>query len=212
MKTDDLIAAMAADLPTRPTSPRRALGLAILVSMPITFGLLFYALGVRGDIASAMHTVRFDFKLAFLVALGLAALWLTGRLLRPGTKARGAKTAVVAVACAMALAIVLEFLSVPSNEWMAHLWGNMVLQCVTYIPMMAAGPLIAILVAMRAGAPDNTTAAGAAGGLLAGAMGAAFYAPHCPNDSPFYVAAWYLMGIAAVVVVGALAGRQVLKW
>lgn len=212
MKTDNLIAAMAADLQTRPTPPRRALGLAVLVSMPIAFGILFYALGVREDIASAMGTVRFDFKVAFLVALGTVALWLSARLTRPGATARGAKAAVVAVAGALAIAIVLEFLSVPSSEWMSHLTGNMAIQCLTFIPMMAAGPLIAILLAMRTGAPDNTMAAGAAGGLLAGALGAAFYAPHCANDSPFYLATWYLTGIAAVVVVGALAGRQVLKW
>lgn len=212
MKTDNLIAALAADLPTRPTSPRKALGLAVIVSAPIAFGLLVYALGFRGDIDSAIQTMRFDFKLGLFLALSAAALWLTARLARPGAGAGSAKTAIACVAGTLAIAIVLELLTVPSSEWMSHLTGNMALQCVTYIPLMAAGPLVAILLAMRTGAPDNAMAAGAAGGLLAGSIAAVFYAPHCPNDSPFYIATWYLIGIAAVVVVGALAGRQVLRW
>jgi hypothetical protein len=54
--------------------------------------------------------------------------------------------------------------------------------------------------------------AGAVGGLLAGGLGAMLYASHCTDDSPLFVALWYVVAIALVAVVGALAGRLVLRW
>ncbi|MEA2988814.1 MAG: hypothetical protein QOG83_1525, partial [Alphaproteobacteria bacterium] len=46
----------------------------------------------------------------------------------------------------------------------------------------------------------------------AGALGAAIYAAHCPDDSPLFIAAWYSIAIAVVAAVGAAAGRWVLRW
>ncbi|HUI21148.1 MAG TPA: NrsF family protein, partial [Methylocella sp.] len=54
--------------------------------------------------------------------------------------------------------------------------------------------------------------AGAAAGLLAGAIGAAFYATHCPDDSPLFVATWYTLAIAFVTAIGAIAGARLLRW
>jgi len=212
MKTDNLISALAADLPNRPMSPSRALATALMVSLPIASGLLLYVVQVRPDIWSALQTPGFDFKLAFLAILSLSSLWLVSRSSRPGTSPRPALIALAASFSLLLAALVLELLVVPSAFWMPRLIGNMSLQCTLLIPTMAIAPLAAILFAMRAGAPDNTTAAGAAAGLLAGAIGATFYAPHCPNDSPLYIAVWYLIGIAAVTVVGSLIGRFTLRW
>jgi len=212
MNTDDLIKAMAADLPNRPTPPGRALGQAVLVSVPIALGLFLYALKVRPDIAAALQSVRFDFKLASMGLLALTGLWLANRLSRPGTPARPAVIALMLVLAALLVAVGIEMMVIPSAYWMPRLVGTMSMTCLTTIPVMAAGPLAAMLFAMRQGAPTNTTAAGAAAGLVAGGIGAFFYAPACINDSPLYIAVWYLLGIAAVVVAGALAGRFALKW
>ena len=46
----------------------------------------------------------------------------------------------------------------------------------------------------------------------AGAIGAVFYAAHCPDDSPFFVASWYAIAIGAVTILGAFAGRRMLRW
>ena len=54
-----------------------------------------------------------------------------------------------------------------------------------------AAPLVGALLALRQGAPEHPAFAGAAAGLLAGAIGAACYATHCPDDSPLFVAAWW---------------------
>ena len=55
-------------------------------------------------------------------------------------------------------------------------------------------------------------AAGAAAGFLAGAIGAALYATHCPDDSPLFVAAWYSLAIGFVAALGAVAGSRLLRW
>ena len=41
---------------------------------------------------------------------------------------------------------------------------------------------------------------------------AAFYAAHCPDDSPLFVAAWYSLAVALVAAVGAATGRLTLRW
>ena len=54
--------------------------------------------------------------------------------------------------------------------------------------------------------------AGVVAGLVAGGLGAAVYAIHCPDDSPLFVAVWYSIAIAFVATVGGLAGHSVLRW
>jgi len=212
MKTDDLIAAMAADLPNRPLTPGKALLRAALISVPIACGLLLYALHVRPDLGNALLSVRFDFKLAFTAMLALAGLGLANRLARPGALSRPALVALGLVFASLAVAVGVELMVLPREYWMPHLVGNMSWQCVTQIPLLAIGPLVAMMLALRQGAPADTTAAGATAGLIAGAIGAFFYATTCPNDSPLFVAVWYLLGISSVVVAGALIGRFALKW
>jgi hypothetical protein len=212
MKTDDLISSMAADLPTRPVSPSKAVGAALAISVPIAFGLLLYALHVRPDFWASLGQPRFLFKLAFLFGLSIASLWAVSLLARPGANRRSALAAVAAVLGLMAVAIVLELIMLPSGGWLTSLIGNMATQCLVLVPMMSIVPFVALMTAMRAGAPDSPALAGAAVGLLAGAIGAFFYASYCPNDSPLYIATWYLLAIAAVTVVGSLTGARILRW
>ena len=64
----------------------------------------------------------------------------------------------------------------------------------------------------RRGAPASPTLAGAAAGFLAAACGATLYAFHCFDDSPLFVATWYLLAAIPVVVIGAVAGSRLLRW
>jgi hypothetical protein len=73
-------------------------------------------------------------------------------------------------------------------------------------------PLAAALFCLRQGAPEHPARAGAATGLLAGAIGAALYATHCPDDSPLFVAAWYTLAIGIVAAIGAVSGSRLLRW
>jgi hypothetical protein len=90
--------------------------------------------------------------------------------------------------------------------------GTNAIFCLKSIPFLAAAPLVAVLLALRQGAPEHPALAGAAAGLFAGAIGAACYATHCPDDSPVFVAAWYTLGIGIVAAIGAAAGSRLLRW
>jgi hypothetical protein len=78
--------------------------------------------------------------------------------------------------------------------------------------LLAAVPLVSALLALRYGAPENPTLAGASAGLLSGGIGAALYATHCIDDSPFFVSVWYTLAIAIVVAIGAWCGSRCLRW
>ncbi|MFD2143896.1 NrsF family protein [Ancylobacter oerskovii] len=65
---------------------------------------------------------------------------------------------------------------------------------------------------MKRGAPEHPAWAGAAGGALAGGLGAALYALHCTDDSPLFVLTWYGLAIGFMTVAGALIGRRTLSW
>jgi hypothetical protein len=212
MKTENLIQALAADLPTKPPTLARSVTLALLVSIPVAFALLLFVLHVRPDFWVALGKPRFLFKFVFTLGTFAAGLWLVARVSRPGTKAGPALLACGAVLLLLAGAVVAELLVLPSRDWMPSLVGTMAVPCITLVPMLSIVPLAAVLFALRSGAPDNPSAAGAAGGLLAGAIGATFYAPYCPNDSPLFVATWYVIAIAAVALAGSLIGRWALRW
>ncbi len=112
----------------------------------------------------------------------------------------------------LAAAILAELLAVPAAEWGQRLMGSNAMFCLKTIPFLAAAPLVAVLLALRQGAPEHPALAGAAAGLFAGAIGAACYATHCPDDSPLFVAAWYTLAIGFAAAIGAAAGRRLLRW
>jgi hypothetical protein len=54
--------------------------------------------------------------------------------------------------------------------------------------------------------------AGAAAGLLAGALGATVYTLHCPEMAAPFIGTWYVLGMLVPTFVGAVLGRFVLRW
>lgn len=69
-----------------------------------------------------------------------------------------------------------------------------------------------VLLALRHGAPTSPALAGAVAGLAAGGLAATFYAAHCTDDSPLFVATWYPLAIAMLAAAGAVAGRLAVRW
>ena len=84
--------------------------------------------------------------------------------------------------------------------------------CVANILLLSVIPFVAALVALREGAPASPAFAGMAAGLLAGALAAAAYVMHCTEDSPLFVAVWYMLAISLVTLVGLFLGRHLLRW
>ena len=83
--------------------------------------------------------------------------------------------------------------------------------CPYYIIALSAPLLVATLAFMRRLAP-NQPLAGAAAGLATGGLGAWVYPFHCTEPGLPFLATWYSLGIAIMMVFGAVLGRFVLRW
>ncbi|RAI40257.1 NrsF family protein [Rhodoplanes roseus] len=212
MRTDDLVRALVADGPIRERPLAVSLPAFAAVGLVGTLALFVVVLGLRPDIGAAAQTVRFVLKpveMGLFAALGgLLAI----RLAQPGSSTRGLVAGLAVAAGLLAAGVVGELVAVPAADWGARLVGSNAAVCLASIPLLAAPLLAATLWALRRGAPLHPARAGAAAGLFSATAGATLYGLHCPDDSPFFVAAWYSLATAVVVVAGALAGRRWLRW
>jgi hypothetical protein len=198
MKTDDLIKAMVADTASVSPPISRTVWLALIAGVALAAAEFYGLLNVRSDFGYAItHEPRFIFKFIFTLGLALPALLLVQRLARPDGDAGWAKVLLALPIVALAIAVALEMNAVPREQWEVSALGTMPGACMKYIPMLSVAPFIAVLYALRNGAPSSPMAAGAAAGLLAATIGAALYATFCVDDSPMFLAIWYVAGRAA---------------
>ena len=145
-------------------------------------------------------------------SIALVGLQLLFRMARPQHAPRGDIKFVVLALLPLAFGVLAEMAVLPVGQWSASAIGFGPLFCLGIVPLIAAAPLAATLLALRRGAPQSPSAAGAVAGFAAGGMAALIYSFHCNNDSPFYVAIWYLSAVAIVTVIGAGIGRVALRW
>lgn len=213
MKTDDLIKAMVADNKTRSLPISGSVALAVGAGVTLAALLFFYLLHVRSDFTDAIvHDPRFLFKFVFTIGLGIPALLLVRRLARPEGSAGLLLGALAIPAVLLIAAVGLEMSAVPAEHWSVSALGTMPGACLKYIPMLSLAPLAAVFIALRQGAPSHPVAAGAAAGLLAASIGATLYASFCVDDSPMFVAIWYVSGMGLVTALGAMLGARLLRW
>lgn len=212
METDRLIAALAADGAT-PVSPMRTSWLLALIAGAALAAIAFLAfIGPRPDIAQAAQTMRFLFK--FVVTLLLLATAMSGLaiLARPGASLRGRLPLLLAAPVLLAAAVVAELAVIPANQIGQRMIGSNAAVCLTFIPLIGIGPLAAFLIALRRGAPTRPIRAGIFAGLAAGGLAATFYAAHCTDDSPLFVALWYPPAIAILAFAGGVFGKAAVRW
>ena len=214
MRTEDLINALAEDHAVRPQpgSLRRTFFVAMALGLTIAAIAFALTLGVRPDIALAMQTWRFDFKLVMTVTLAITSARLVWRLSRPAVDPRPAEMALAIAPLLLLGAVTYELWTVPGPEWLPRAIGSNSVACLLSITFLSLAPLGGAFYALRRGAPLRPGFAGAAAGLLASALAAMLYALHCPDDSPLFGAIWYSAAIALVTVVGMIAGRRFLRW
>ncbi len=212
MKTDDLVKAIAADQ-NGPTTPLgRSLVLGLVPGLAIAVLLYAFLLGPRPHLLALLPGPRLMFKLIFPWVVVACALPLVLRLAQPAADARRYGGFLLALAFALLIAVGVELIVLPQAEWRTYWIGHNAKICMTLIPILAFGPLVASLIVLKRGAPTHPTLAGAGAGLLAAAIGAALYATHCPDDSPLFVACWYSLATVIIVAIGALVGSKWLRW
>jgi hypothetical protein len=211
MDTDQLIRTLAADnARARPVG--FVLALALLAAAPVSLLMFFTELGVRPDVMTAMRNPLFDLKFAVTLALATSAILVSLHLSRPEASMRGWGWLFVIPAGLLVAGISGEMMMPQRLPMMTRLVGQNSRVCMTAIPAMSLPLLAAALVGLRHGAPTRPALAGAIAGLLCAGLAATFYASHCTDDSPLFVATWYTIATALVTAVGALAGSKVLRF
>jgi hypothetical protein len=214
MKTDDLIGMLATDAgPVDSRAGTRRLVVSVAAAAVVCLLLLIPWLGLRPDLASAMGGMAFWWKQIFTLSLALAGFIATLRLARPGVPLGRAVVWMMLVPL-LTIWMSAAYMLFSANDALREqmLTGVSWAACARYIAMLSLPVFVATLWSMRGLAPTHLRRAGAAAGLLSGAVAAAVYCLHCPEVAPPFVAVWYVLGIFSPAALGALIGPYVLRW
>ena len=212
METEQLIRTLAADNPHRARPVGFVLALALLAAAPASLAIFMMGLGVRPDVMTAMHNPFFDLKFVVTLALAISAIVVGLHLSRPEASLRGWGWLLLIPAGIIAAGIGGEMMMPQRLPMMTRLIGSNSRVCMTAIPLMSLPLLAGALIGLRHGAPTRPAIAGALAGLISAGLAATLYASHCTDDSPLFVATWYLIATAIVTAVGALMGAKVLRF
>jgi len=213
MKTDDLIDMLARGPDVRVDAHRwRRFLLPALLGLAACVLLMQLLLGTRHDIGHALLLPAFWIKFCFALVLTVVGALAVRKLSAPGAKLGGLAPMVALPLVALWGLAAWVLWQAPPQARAALVWGQTWRVCTVLIVVLAVPVFIAALVAIKKRAPTRLRTAGAAAGLAAGATAAMVYCLHCPEMSPAFVGVWYVLGIAAMTLVGALIGPKVLSW
>jgi len=210
MKTEDLIRALSEDKGINPGAGQR-LALALPLAVGVAAVLFFATMSLRGGLGQFEVLRAVLIKLAVTLPLAFAGVFLAWRALEPGRSSLPLGLLLVPIA-SLAIALVWDLARFGLDQFSARLFGHNYLACVVAIPLFSALPLVSMLWAFRQGAPTAPEKAGLLAGLGAAGLGASLYALHCPDDSPFFILAWYSLSALIMAGFGRFAGRRLLAW
>lgn len=211
MKTDDLIRALAADLPPAPALDRRLL-LWMVPAGVVVLATVGLWLGFRSDLLAAMQGPVFWAKAAYTAAMAVAGFWLLDRLGRPGASPRAPLILLAAILAGVLGLALYELAVMPTTDRMAAVMGDSARVCAPNIALLSLLTAPFVFWAARAFAPTRPMLAGAAAGLLTGGLATTLYGLHCPEHTAAFVALWYTLGMGIAVAAGALIGRIAFRW
>lgn len=213
MTTNDLIARLAGEL--KPVS-RRAVGKRVVIGLGLSFAaswlLMVWWLGMRPDLMQATGTMPFWGKFTYTLVLALIGAWAVKRIAYPLGSIRINLTLMAMVLLAFGLLAAARLAMAPPENHHAMLTGKSLAVCTFYIVMLSLPLLIGAFWVLRGLAPTRLTLAGAAAGLAAGALGSLVYSFHCTESAMPFIAIWYTLGVLITGLIGAIAGRFVLRW
>jgi hypothetical protein len=211
MKTEDLIAAMAADSRTDPP-PKLVLWSALAVALVAAIVLLELSLGFRDDLLQSLVEPTAAMRYVLTAVLGVMGVRLALVLARPEGR-RLARIWPVAVPVVAALGLLAwAYASTPAEGRQMALMGKTMVTCLVTIPVLSVLPVAAILLALRRGATTAPALAGFAAGIGGSGLAAMTYAMHCTEDSPLFFVTWYGIAIMGVALASTLIGSWILRW
>jgi hypothetical protein len=213
MRTDHLIDVLARQVePVQPQRGGRALALALALGGPLALLAMVLLMGLNPQLREYLGMPMWWVKFGFGLVLAAIALVLALRLSRPGVRAGAARLAPIAPILALWLLAIVVLTAAPATERGVLIFGSSWGVCPLNITVLSLPVLVGGLIALRTMAPTQLAAAGAAAGLLAGGVGTAVYALHCPELAAPFLAVWYVLGALIPVAIGALVGPRVLRW
>lgn len=211
MKTDDLIAALAADSPTEPP-PRAVLWPALVAALVVAVLVVWGTLGFRTDLLQSLGEPVSVMRFVLTGLLGLLGLRLALVLARPEGRPL-ARLWLLAVPVVAALGLLIwAYVATPAEGRQMALVGKTMTTCLVTIPLLSVFTVAAILFALRRGATTSPALAGFAAGLGGSGLAAMAYALHCTEDSPLFYVTWYGLAITGVTLAATLIGARVLRW
>jgi hypothetical protein len=213
VNTDDLIESLAGDVRRIPAG-RASRRLACCTGLGLVAAaiVVWLTLGLRPDLGAVILEPDFLMRQAYTLSIaGFGALLLL-RLGQPGAPVRLPLLGLAATFAVILIAVVMEQASLSGashvDAWLGQSWRSCTLRVGAI--SVAAAPFI--FVAARRLAPGRPTLAGFAAGLVAGGVAASAYGLYCPEGTASFMATWYTLGILAAGVMGAGAGRYLLRW
>ncbi len=212
MTDNDLIDALASDL--RPVGRHRTeqdLALAVAAGGAVSIAIMLIIFGVQPGLAgSAMGPLVL--KLAYALAIAGVGSVAALRLSRPATPLHAVTPPLILLVAALAGLAAVQLFGLDQNDMVARIAGGSWQWCTLRIVALAIPIFAALIVMLRRQAPLRTERAGAAAGLVAGALSAALYAFACVEQSAAFVLIWYTLGIVATSALGWLLGPRLLRW
>ncbi|HEY0218982.1 MAG TPA: DUF1109 domain-containing protein [Afipia sp.] len=212
MKTDDLIASLAADNAWHPRPVWFGVLAALMAALPLSGSLFMMTLGMRPDAAASMHNPFFDLKFIVTLALAGTAAAISLYLSRPEALLKKKIWLLAIPLGLLGIGIAADLTVQPRSGWLTRLVGANAKLCLVAVPLLSLPMLAAALLTLRRGATSRPALTGAFAGLMSAGFAGAFYASHCPDDSPLFVAMWYSIASIIVAAIGAFAGARVLKF
>jgi hypothetical protein len=181
--------------------------LAVGLSLAVAAAMVFVLIGVRPDLGVMVHRGPFHHKVAVTLSMVCAGFVFARRAGRPDrTKLPLIPLLPPLLLLALGASTDTSGLPVTGNL------GISVPACVGAILMVSLPALAVILGVLRSGAPTRLVIAGAAAGLLSGAVGATAYTLACNNDGALFVAVWYSAAFLIMTGLGAAIGGRALAW
>lgn len=192
----------------RPTlSFERTLLLATILSLACAIALVFATFGFQPELQATLRSAPFHHKIISTLMLAGGGILAVRHAGKPGSGVFSLAMLLPGLAL-----LLIGAASDASGFPLMGRSGVSVPSCLTAMILLSLAPLALIIAALRTGVTTRPAMAGAAAGILAGALGAAAYAFVCKNDGGLFVAVWYSVAIAIVMGVGAFVGKRVLAW
>ncbi len=213
MRTDDLVnmlATGAGAVPPHPVARRYVIGLSC-GTLGAAF-LMAMLLGPRPDLATVIVLPMFWVKTGFVVSFAAASLLPVWRLSRPGASLAWVSSVLGAPVIAIWLLAAVVLIRADAAQREVLFFGSTWNACPFLIAFLSAPVFVAVVWTMRGLAPTRLRLAGAAAGLLSGAVGTMIYSVHCTEMAAPFIAFWYLAGMLIPTAVGALLGPRLLRW